>query len=265
MARHRWVRWLAAGLILVVALAVAGPFVFIHFIEGPAKPELTLPKARATSPSSTGATSLTGTWNVTSGSKAGYRVREVLLGQSATAVGRTTDVSGALVLDGTVLRAARFSVPLETVVSDQGERNVAFRTRIMDVARFPTARFVLASPVSLGRLPAPDKIIAREAHGDLTMHGVTHALAVKISAERTGDSIYVLADATVVFADWHIQNPSVGGFVTTASQGTLEVLLHLVQGAVATTTTTIVPNPGGAGGVTLPATTVPPLSLKPRR
>ncbi|HXZ82862.1 MAG TPA: YceI family protein [Acidimicrobiales bacterium] len=265
MARHRWIRWLAASLILVVALVVGGPYVFIHFIEGPPKPKLALPKSEGTTPSSAPRVPLSGTWNVTSGSKAGYRVQEVLLGQSATAVGRTSDVSGALVLDGNVLRSARFSVPLATVVSDQSERNAAFDGRIMDIARWPTATFTLTSPISFGRPPAPDTVVATRAEGKLTMHGVTHALRVKISAKRSGSSIYVLADATVIFADWHIQNPSVGGFVTTANQGTLEVLLHLVKGRVPTTTTTTIPRGGGSGPVTLPATTVPPLSIAPKR
>ena len=264
MARHRWVRWVAAGVILFVGLAVAGPFVYIHFIEGPPKPKLTLPKSTRTNPSTAQATSLTGTWNVTTGSRAGYRVQEVLLGQSDTAVGRSSDVSGSLVIDGTVLRSARFSVPLATVISDQGERNAQFDGRIMDVARWPTATFALTSPVPFGRVPAAGKVTRTRVQGELTMHGVTHTVTVTVSAEVKGASIYVLADATVVFADWRIQNPSIGGFVTTADQGTLEVLLHVVKGAVPTTTTTTTPSPGRPGAVTLPATTLPPLSIKPK-
>ena len=265
MLRHRRIRFLVAGLILVVGRGVAGPFIYIHFIAGPPKPKLTLPKSKTTRPSSPGAATLTGTWSATSGSKAGYRVQEESLGQDETAVGRTPDVSGALALEGTVLRSARFSVPLATVVSDQSERNAEFNGSIMDVARYPTATFDLTSPVSIGQLPPPDKIVTTAARGDLTMHGVTHSLSLRISTKQTGTSIWVLADATVVFADWHIRNPSIGGFVRTANQGTLEVLLHLVRGAVPTTTTTTVPKPGPPGEVTIPATTLPPLSIKPKR
>ena len=262
MLRHRRIRFLVAGLILVVGRGVAGPFIYIHFIAGPPKPKLTLPKSKTTRPSSPGAATLTGTWSATSGSKAGYRVQEESLGQDETAVGRTPDVSGALALEGTVLRSARFSVPLATVVSDQSERNAKFNGSIMDVARYPTATFDLTSPVSIGQLPPPDKIVTTAARGDLTMHGVTHSLSLRISAKQAGTSIWVLANATVVFADWHLRNPSIGGFATTASQGTLQVLLHLGCGAVPTTT---VPKPGPPGDVTIPATTLPPLSIKPKR
>jgi len=30
----RWQRWVAGGVVALVVLAVAGPFVYIHFIEG---------------------------------------------------------------------------------------------------------------------------------------------------------------------------------------------------------------------------------------
>ncbi len=150
------------------------------------------------------------------------------------------------------------------MVSDQSERNASFDGRIMDVARWPDATFVLSSPVDFGHVPAPGRVVTTMARGELTMHGVTHLLALRISAKTKGSSIYVLADGTVVFADWHIQNPSVDGFVTTASKGTLEVLLHVVKGAVPTTSRTSAPRPGSPGPVTLPTTTVPPLSIKPR-
>src|SRR5580704_11656958 len=92
----------AAALILVVALL--GPYVYIHFIEGPAPAELELPKSSGTttSSSSPGAaattTSLNGTWNVGTGSMAGYRVQEVLIGQNATAVGRTSKIWGSVTI-----------------------------------------------------------------------------------------------------------------------------------------------------------------------
>ena len=83
---------------VAVVVAFVGPYVYIHFIEGPAPSKLELPKTpTATSSSTAGsATSTTstldGTWNVGAGSIAGYLVQEVLIGQSATAVGRTSKI-----------------------------------------------------------------------------------------------------------------------------------------------------------------------------
>ena len=68
---------------------------------------------------------------------------------------------------------------------------------------------------------------------------------------------------TVPFSGWNIANPSIGGFVSTASQGTLEVLLHLTQGAgnPPSTSTGAGGAAGGGGPVTVPSTTVPPLTV----
>ena len=62
------------------------------------------------------------------------------------------------------------------------------------------------------------------------MHGESKAVTFTVTAGRIGPQIDVLADLPIRFSDWNIANPSIGGFVTTANNGTLEVLLHLTQG-----------------------------------
>src|ERR1700712_2605089 len=119
-----WKRWIIGGLVAVVVLVVGGPFVYIHFIEG--KPLKTLSLADAptvTSSPSAGAAAVTGnSWKVASGSTVGYRVKEVLFGQSTTAVGRTTDVTGTATIDGSTVSAASFTAQTTTLASDRGGR-----------------------------------------------------------------------------------------------------------------------------------------------
>ena len=81
---------------------------------------------------------MAGTWTVGSGSIVGYRVNEVPLGQNATAVGRTTSVTGHLTIAGTAATAASFSVPMDTIHSDKSQRDAQFDGRIMDVSQYPT-------------------------------------------------------------------------------------------------------------------------------
>jgi polyisoprenoid-binding protein YceI len=164
-----------------------------------------------------------------SGSPAGYRVEEVLLGPSTTAVGRTSEVSGQFDLSGTTVTSASFTVQMASVVSDKSQRNAQFDGRIMDVAAYPTSTFRLTKPVALNAIPAVGKTVDVSATGDLTMHGVTKPLTIELSAERVSSGIEVLGDADILFSEWNIANPSVGGFVTTADHGTLEVLLHLTK------------------------------------
>jgi polyisoprenoid-binding protein YceI len=242
MRRH-WVRWLIAGIIVVVVLAVAGPFVYIHFFNGSTPSALSLspsgsaPASRAgsgsapapgagTSTATAAATgSVAGPWTAGSGSVVGYRVNEVLLGQNATAVGRTTSVTGQLTIQGTTATAASFSVPMDTIHSDKSQRDAQFDGRIMDVAEYPTGTFALTSPIDLAPLPAAGVIKSYTAHGKLTLHGTTRAVTFTLTAEREGTQIKVAGDIPVLFSDYNIANPSFAGFVTTQDHGLLEFLL----------------------------------------
>ena len=235
--RH-WLRWLLLAAGVLVVLAVAGPFIYIHFVNGTAPAALSLssgspsPSSPATSsPAGTTAANtaadgaIGGTWIVGSGSVVGYRVNEVLLGQNATAVGRTTSVTGQLSIAGTRLTAATFSVPMATVHSDKSQRDAQFDGRIMDVSQYPTGTFTLTSPIDLAPRPATGVIRGYTAHGRLTLHGTTRAVTVTLTAERKGAQIEVAGDIPVLFADYGIQNPSFAGFVTTQDHGLLEFLL----------------------------------------
>jgi polyisoprenoid-binding protein YceI len=244
MFRRQWKRWLIGGVAAVIVLAVGAPFAFIHFFDGTTAPKLALPAPKASTGATTAssattvasgqtasdaASTVSGVWNVASGSQAGYRVKEVLLGQSTTAVGRTSEVSGQFDLTGTTVTSANFTVQMASVVSDKSQRNAQFDGRIMDVAAYPTSTFRLTKPVALNAIPAVGKTVDVSATGDLTMHGVTKPLTIELSAERVSSGIEVLGDADILFSEWNIANPSVGGFVTTADHGTLEVLLHLTK------------------------------------
>jgi polyisoprenoid-binding protein YceI len=182
--------------------------------------------AGSTAPASTAATgSVAGTWTPGPGSVVGYRVNEVLLGQSGTAVGRTTSVTGHMTIQGTTVTAATFSVPMASVHSNQGERDNNFDGRIMEVATYPTATFTLTSPIDLAPLPAGGVVKQYTAHGNLTLHGTTHAVTFTLSAERKGSQIEVSGDIPVLFSDYNIENPSFSGLVTTQNHGLLEFLL----------------------------------------
>src|ERR1700682_5558172 len=163
IGRH-WKRWAVLGIAAVAVLVVGGPFVYIHLIEGKAPAPLSL---ATSSPSTTAAGATTtpsvstngpvvvdGTWKVTTGSQAGYRIKETLFGQSNTAVGRTSALTGSITISGTQVTAGRFIVDMTTVKSDQSQRDSQFQGRIMDTATYPTATFTLTQPIQLGSVPA---------------------------------------------------------------------------------------------------------------
>ncbi len=185
------------------------------------------------------------------------------MGQNATAVGRTSKIWGSLVIAGSTVTQGTFTVDMASVVSDQSQRNARFDGPIMNVSQFPTAILTLSSPIDLGSIPAPGVVMKYNASGTLDMHGVTKPVTFSVSAELLNGKIVVLADIPITFSEWDIANPSIGGFVTTANSGTLEVLLHLTQGVGNAPSTSSGPagSVGGGGPVTVPSTTVPPLSV----
>jgi polyisoprenoid-binding protein YceI len=232
--RRSWLRWVLVAAAAVVVLAVGVPFVYIHFIEGPAPAPLGLggTASPGTAGSGTGSgagadTPLAGTWAVATGSRAGYRVNEVLAGQKNVAVGRTSSVAGHLTIRNTTVTAGAFTVKMATIHSDQSQRDVQFDGRIMDVATYPAGTFTLTRSISLAPVPATGQVRTYRATGNLTLHGHTRPVTFSLSAERTAAQIRASGSIPITFADWDIPNPSFAGFVTTQNHGVLEFLLVL--------------------------------------
>jgi polyisoprenoid-binding protein YceI len=234
---RRLVRWLIGGIVALVILVVGGTWLYIHVIEGPAPAPLSLRSGSSASPSASGSTaagaassaSIAGDWRVAAGSVVGYRVNEVLAGQNNVAVGRTSDVSGSLTINGSTVSAASFTVQMATIHSDQSERDAQFDGRIMDTASYPTGTLTLTTPIDLGTAPADGVIRSYQAAANLTMHGHTRSVTFTLQAERTSAGIEVSGSIPILFADWGIANPSFGSFVTTQDHGLLEFLIKFSQ------------------------------------
>jgi len=229
----KFLRWIIAIVVAAVVLVVGGTFVYIHFIEPDPAPRLTLSPVTTTTgrAGATAASSalvpLTGTWKIASGTTVGYRVHEVLFGQSNEATGRTTSVTGQLTINGTTVDKAGFTVDMTTVSSDESQRDDQFQNRIMDTADFPTATFTLTKPIAFGTAPAIGTHISQPATGNLTLHGTTKSVTFTVQAQRRdGRTIEVQGDIPVTFSDYNIDNPS-GGPASVGNSGTLEFLLEL--------------------------------------
>ena len=225
--RKRWII-IGAAVGVVLLVVVVAPFVYIHFFNSNTPKKLTLSSGGGGTTITAPAViaPLAGEWKAGTGSTAGYRVDEVLFGQSTTAVGRTKDVTGSMTITGTTVTAATFTVDMTTITSDKSQRDSQFQGSIMDTAQFPHATFVTTAPIPLGTAPPDGKTITVNATGKLTLHGQTKTITTPLQAKRTGNTIQVLASIPVKFSDYGIASPN-AGFVTTQDHGTIEVLLVL--------------------------------------
>ena len=222
--------WILGGVVVLVLALVGGPFAYIHFLSSEAPAPLSIASGPATGAAggttipSAPLASLDGAWKVSTGSQAGYRVKEILLGQDAEAVGRTTAVTGQMTVSGTTVSAADFSVDLTKVTSDKSQRDGQFQNRIMETSKFPNATFKTTQPIVLGAALADGATVTAKATGDLTIHGVTKAVTIDVSAQRTGTAIKVSGNVPITFADYQIANPS-GGPAKTEDTGSMEFLV----------------------------------------
>jgi polyisoprenoid-binding protein YceI len=216
------VRKLLVAAITLVVLVTGGTWAYINVVRDDPPDRLGV----GTTPAAPAVGSIEGTWRPTTASQFGYRVNELLAGQSATAVGRTNTVTGSMAITGTTVTAVDLTVDMASITSDESRRDNQFRGRIMDVQRFPTAMFKLTSPIELG---AVGDAVTTRATGALTLRGTTKPVTVDLTGRRNGARIEVSGTFPIVFAEWGIPNPSFGP-ARTEDRGVMELLAVFERG-----------------------------------
>ena len=239
------------ALVAILAIGAGAYLAYDQVLRGDDVAPLALPSAApsaaATSPSaaapsdpaaSTAPASATtdgavaGTWTVTTGSEAGYRVREQLanLPAESDAIGRTSDVTGSITVvaagDGAQLTAGDISIDTTTIASDESRRDNRMRSEGLQTDQFPTASFTLTQPVDIPATAIEGTAADVTLVGDLTLHGVTKSVEIPAQAVLSNGQVQVAGSLSFPLADFQITPPNVGGFVVSiADEGALEFLV----------------------------------------
>ncbi len=147
---------------------------------GSSAPAATLGTGASFAVGTIGPDGLDGTWTVDlslgsftdfTSSFVGYRVDETLADVGAnTAVGRTPNVTGSLVLAGTTLTSVDITADLSELRSDDDRRDGRLREQAIETGEFPFATFKLATPLELGSVPEDGETIDATATGELKLH-----------------------------------------------------------------------------------------------
>lgn len=218
--RRRWWRWALAGLITLAVIVVGGAAIFVR--SQPSAAPLTLPSGAARPPAGPAA----GTWDVTAGSAAGFRIRESALGFGDDVTGRTTAVAGTAAIAGDRVTSAVFRIRL-TAITVGGKPSPQFGASL-DTAAYPDATITLAGPV---RLPAgfgAGRTVTAAFPGHLTLRGVTRPVTITVAARRDGATVEAAGSLPVASARWGITLPAGFGFLGgLSSEATAEFLLVL--------------------------------------
>jgi polyisoprenoid-binding protein YceI len=224
------VRKIVAGVIVIALGVVGGPWVYINLIKDDAPDALTLEASSTTVAVATDITEapstsdIEGEWVATSESVVGYRVKEILFGQSTEGVGRTNAVTGSLVIADSTVTSATFSVDMGTLTSDSDRRDRQVSGRILDVASFPTATFELTEPIVLTPAALDGAELSVTAAGTLTLRGVTKQVSIPLVAKLVDGKVSVNGSLEIVFAEWSIPDPSISAIVV-EDRGLLEFLI----------------------------------------
>ena len=239
---------LLTAVVVAVALGVTGFLAYDLVLRGDAAAPLALPSASAGAAASSGpaasagpATSfdgvVAGTWKVTTGSQAGYRVRERLanLPAESDAIGRTDKVSGTITLatsgSTTSLAAGTITVDTTSLASDKAQRDNRLRREGLETDRFPTATFKLTRPVQVPAAALAGTTSDVTLTGDLTLHGVTKSVSIPAKARLVNGTVQVAGSIGFALSDYAMTAPNVGGFIVSiADQGALEFVAVFTRG-----------------------------------
>lgn len=186
------------------------------------------------------AAELDGTWAVdaetgeftledATGSFAGFRVDEELARIGAfTAVGRTGDVNGTLVITDETVTSAEIDVDLTTLRTDDSRRDGAIQ-RALRTSQHPTATFTLTGALDIAGAVDAGAPITLSAPGNLTVNGITQPVAVAIEAQLVGSVIAVVGSVEIIFADFEVTVPQVPIVLSADDHGIMEFQLLFRQ------------------------------------
>jgi polyisoprenoid-binding protein YceI len=219
--KRRWGRWLAAVLaaLLVIVVATVVAVVKLQPVAAP----LALPDTPAAAVSGP----VQGTWVVTGGTTAGFRIRETVLFVGNDVVYRTNAVSGSLVVSGDRITTADFRVDLTAFTTRRGKTQPQLATSL-DIQHHPDATFELTQPIALPATFASGAATTITAGGRLTLRGITRAVTITITGRRNGANLQAAGSIPVTFAEFGIPGPAgFGPLGSLDDHGTAEFLVIL--------------------------------------
>jgi polyisoprenoid-binding protein YceI len=181
-----------------------------------------------------------GTWNVTTGSQAGYRVKELFVGQTSKheAVARTSTVSGTMAISGdatsgyqvngiTITAVLTGLHSVDSVAGRDVTQRDGYVSRQMNLQQFPNATFAASAVTVPG--PLTSQTVDLSIPGKLTIHGVTKDVTATAKAQLSGVKLEIAGSVAIDMTDYGVSPPSVP-FTTVDSQVTVEFDIFMTKG-----------------------------------
>jgi polyisoprenoid-binding protein YceI len=236
--------------IIVVAAAVAGWWFFIREDAEPkTNPQAITPELIATSTALAAADDPTAEPTSADGASGGglaftivpeqseatYLAGETLasVGLPSTAEGATQEIEGTIYLteDGWELDPAnqtKITVQLANLKTNQDRRDSRVRDAL-EVTQYPEATFVATRVSGVDTSISPEQEHTFQLTGLMTLHGVEKEVTWDVKATRDGEVMTALATITILYTDFDITKPDIGGFVSVEDDVTLQMDIVAVR------------------------------------
>lgn len=175
---------------------------------------------------------LAGTWTVVESEStfAGYRIDEILSGQDFTAVGRTSGVSGSVIIDeDATITGADIAVDLVGLTSDSRIRDEQLKRQALQTSRFTTACFTLTEPIAVDALPADGAALTVETAGELHIHGVNQPVSITVESTTAEGLLFVVGSTEIALADFAIEKPTAPSVADVSDTAVMEFSLVLAR------------------------------------
>ena len=156
-------------------------------------------------------------------SQASYAVDETFLGQrlDVTAVGKTSALSGAIVLQNGVIQPSTVEVDLTTLRSDQSRRDNRVQ-QVLDTRNHPRAVFRIEKAEGDPVLTEGQEVPIRLT-GTMTIKGVDRPLTFAGTAKLADGILTLSAEATFAMTEFGVDPPNIASFVAVEDEVTVAV------------------------------------------
>lgn len=175
---------------------------------------------------------LAGAWTLAEDGESfvGYRIGETFADiGTATAVGRTSDLSAELDFDGAMITRVVIVADLRTLRSDQSRRDQALRSRGLETDTYPTATFTLSEPIAIGEAALAGGLIEQSVRGTLELHGVSNEVEIALTGQLVDGLAVIVGSSEIALADYEIVPPTNFRVVSIEDSGTMEFQIILAR------------------------------------
>ncbi|MBP9821471.1 MAG: YceI family protein [Candidatus Pacebacteria bacterium] len=190
--------------VLVLALALIG---VSRYLTRPASAPTQVPGSTETKPVLEGER----TYRISEGSKAEFRIGEILRDKPFTAIGTTSNILGDIILSNAALGFGTIKVNARTFKTDSENRDGAIARMILKSEK-PENEWITFRTTGISGLPASapmNRDLSFSMTGELTIAGVTKSVTFSTVMKITEAAITGTATTTLKRSDFNLTTPNI--------------------------------------------------------